>query len=282
MNCYLCSEQQFTGRKGSVRDAPQLRILECAACGLVFLDSSEHIRAGHYADSGMHGDELPAIDAWLRECASDDRRRFEALRDEIANRKLLDFGCGAGGFLRLAAEFAASASGIEPERRVQDHWRGRLRLLPELAAAERDFDLITAFHVVEHLPDPRATLAELAAHLKPGGRLVVEVPSSEDALLTLYDNDAFQRFTYWSQHLYLFNSANLRRLGEQAGLEVVAVRQVQRYPLANHLHWLSRGKPGGHQRWSFLRSAGLDEAYANALAALGRCDTLWAVFGQRA
>ena len=54
--------------------------------------------------------------------------------------------------------------------------------------------------------------------LAKNGRMVIEVPSSEDVLLTLYDAEAFQRFTYWSQHLYLFNAETLRRLAEQAGL----------------------------------------------------------------
>ena len=117
-------------------------------------------------------------------------------------------------------------------------------------------------------------LKELATRLKDRGRLVIEVPSSEDALLTLYENDAFQRFTYWSQHLFLFNAETLRRLATQAGLRVVSIQQFQRYPLSNHLHWLSRNRPGGHQHWSFLDTPALTEAYAASLAAVGKCDTL--------
>jgi hypothetical protein len=117
--------------------------------------------------------------------------------------------------------------------------------------------VITAFHVIEQLPDPREMVRALAARLKDGGRLVIEVPSSEDALLTLYENDAFQRFTYWSQQLFLFNTETLRRLAEQAGLRVVSIQQFQRYPLSNHLHWLSRDRPGGHQHWSFLDTPGV-------------------------
>ena len=104
--------------------------------------------------------------------------------------------------------------------------------------------------------------------------MIIEVPSSEDALLTLFDCDAFQRFTYWSQHLFLFNAETLRQLASQAGLKVIAMQQYQRYPLSNHLHWLSQGNPGGHQKWSFLNSPILAEAYANTLAAIGKCDTL--------
>ena len=117
-------------------------------------------------------------------------------------------------------------------------------------------------------------LANLVRLLKPNGRMIIEVPSSEDALLTLYDCDAFQRFTYWSQHLFLFNSTTLGILARQAGLRVVAVQHYQRYPLSNHLHWLSQGKPGGHQRWAFLDAPEMASAYANTLAALGKTDTL--------
>ena len=104
--------------------------------------------------------------------------------------------------------------------------------------------------------------------------MVIEVPSSEDALLTLYDNDAFQHFTYWSQHLFLFNAETLRLLATKAGLRVVSIQQFQRYPLSNHLHWLSRSLPGGHQNWSFLDTPALTESYAASLAAVGKCDTL--------
>lgn len=127
---------------------------------------------------------------------------------------------------------------------------------------------------MEHLQDPRTMLVSLAALLKPNGRIIVEVPSANDALLTLYDCDAFQRFTYWSQHLYLFNTSTLEMLARQSGLSVVAVQHYQRYPLSNHMHWLSQGKPGGHQLWAFMDTPELANAYANALAALGKTDTL--------
>jgi 2-polyprenyl-3-methyl-5-hydroxy-6-metoxy-1,4-benzoquinol methylase len=134
--------------------------------------------------------------------------------------------------------------------------------------------LITAFHVIEHLSDPLGTLKSLAEKLCASGRMVIEVPNSEDALLTLYDCDAFQHFSYWSQHLFLFNAATLEILASQAGLKVKAIQHIQRYPLSNHLHWLSKGKPGGHQSWAFLDSPEMARAYANSLASLGKTDTL--------
>lgn len=274
MPCYLCNHPDYRVRKGGVRDDLSLRIHECTNCGLVTLSSLRHIQAGHYEDSGMHGDDLPTIEAWLRDTEQDDQRRFEMLKATLVNRKVLDFGCGAAGFVRKVHSLTAEVAGVEPEHRVREYWGDTIALYASLEDAGAQYDLITAFHVVEHLPDPSSMLKELATRLKDRGRLVIEVPSSDDALLTLYDSDAFQRFTYWSQHLFLFNAETLRRLAVQAGLRVVSIQQFQRYPLSNHLHWLSRHQPGGHQHWSFLDTPALIEAYAASLAAVGKCDTL--------
>jgi len=278
MVCYLCNHPDFSVRKGAVRDNSSLQIIECTNCGLVMLSSHQHIQAGHYEDSGMHGDAVPSIETWLRDTEQDDHRRFEMLKSALVNRRVLDFGCGAAGFVRKVQSLTAEVAGVEPERRVREYWGDSITLYGGLEDVGGGYDLITAFHVFEHLPDPRRLLTELATRLKDQGRLVIEVPSSDDALLVLYENDAFQRFTYWSQHLFLFNPETLRRLASQAGLRVVSIQQFQRYPLSNHLHWLSRNRPGGHQYWSFLDSPELTNAYANALAAIGKCDTLIAQF----
>ena len=146
-----------------------------------------------------------------------------------------------------------------------------------MESAGEGYDLISAFHVIEHLPDPKEILKSLASMLAKNGRIVIEVPSSEDALLTLYESEDFQNFTYWSQHLFLFNPETLRQLAVQAGLRVVSIQQYQRYSLSNHLYWLSQGKPGGHKQWSFLDTPALNEAYKSSLASIGKCDTILAI-----
>jgi 2-polyprenyl-3-methyl-5-hydroxy-6-metoxy-1,4-benzoquinol methylase len=243
---------------------------------LVTLSASDHITDGFYEKSGMHGAKPTPMEVWLKDTEWDDQRRFEMIKAMLPNKRLLDFGCGAGGFLQRAQSLSADVMGIELEARVKEYWHGKLNIVSNVASATGDFDLITAFHVVEHLPDPRAMLGTLAKLLQPRGRIVVEVPNAEDALLTLYDCTAFQCFTYWSQHLFLFNSTTLEMLARQVGLKVVAVQHYQRYPLSNHLHWLSKGQPGGHQHWAFLDSPEMSRAYASTLAAVGKTDTLLA------
>jgi SAM-dependent methyltransferase len=276
-NCYLCGFGDLGRRNGQVRDNPSIGILECFNCGLVQLEGRDHITAEFYENSGMHGDTPKPILEWLKETDWDDQRRFDQLKSILPNKRILDFGSGAGGFLLKAKALAAEVIGVELENRVRNFWEGNLKILDSIEAAGsvgEGYDLITAFHVIEHLSDPRSVLTSLASLLKPNGRMVVEVPNASDALLTLYDCIAFQRFTYWSQHLYLFTANTLEQLIKRAGLTLISIQNYQRYSLSNHLYWLSRGSPGGHQKWSFLDSKELQTAYAQSLANVGKTDTL--------
>ncbi len=101
--------------------------------------------------------------------------------------------------------------------------------------------------------------------------MIIEVPNSNDVLLTLYENEPFQNFTYWSQHLFLFNKKTMTELIKQAGLQLNWIKHVQRYPLSNHLYWLAKGKPGGHQVWDVIN---VDKEYENQLSDMGKTDTI--------
>lgn len=272
--CYLCGSSRSRQRPGIVRDMTELKVLECLDCGLVFLSSMEHIKASFYEDSGMHI-QAPDIQTWLRTAANDDQRRFRQFNRCMENKAILDFGCGAGGFLLQARQVASRACGIEVEARLVPHFREQgLEVYTSLGQVDGLFDLITLFHVLEHFADPCSLLLQLADKLKPGGRIIVEVPNANDALLTLYQCEPFSRFTYWSCHLYLFNAATLTRLAEKCGLTVNYLQHIQRYSPANHLHWLAKGQPGGHVNWHFLDSDELSAAYGKTLSDKGISDTL--------
>jgi SAM-dependent methyltransferase len=176
---------------------------------------------------------------------------------------------------------------VEPEVRLKRHYEDHgLTVFPKLShlppdIQEAGYDIITMFHVLEHIPDPRSLLGQLSTLLTKDGQLIVEVPSADDALLTLYHCAPFSHFTYWSCHLFLYTAKTLEMLFSQANLGINYIRQIQRYPLSNHLYWLATGKPGGHEKWHFLDSPELRAVYEKQLAAIGKCDTIIASVSRR-
>ncbi len=279
MKCQLCDGENIEPVPGKVRDRPEIPILRCVSCGLVFLGSFSHVHESFY-DTDYTAENHAEHDwsAFLNDCRQDDERRFGQLQPLIANRNFMDVGCGAGGVLLLAREHSKKALGVEPQSRwravLTDAGVSTLASLADVPDASQD--VISLFHVLEHIPDPVPFLRELVSKSAPGGRILIEVPNADDALLSLYRNKAFSEFTYWSPHLFLYNPATLARLLEKAGLARgrFTISQFQRYPLSNHLMWLAENRPGGHAAWSFLDSPALSDAYAAALASQGRCDTL--------
>ena len=188
------------------------------------------------------------------------------------------FGCGNGGYLLRAKFVADEVCGVELEATVRD------ALLEEGISCHATIeeiatvDVVTMFHVLEHIEHPIPLLREIAGHLSAGGQIIVEVPNADDALLSLYGCNSFADFTYWKCHIYLYSMDTLRQLAYKAELQIRFMRQIQRYPLSNHLYWLSKGKSGGHFAWSFLDDAGINEQYGSLLARLGIADTIIAGF----
>ena len=276
-SCYLCGSPERIKRKGVVRDKPELDIFECKSCGLVYLSSHDHIGNIFYSESGMHSGNAD-VDSWLVEGRADDLRRAAMLENRVSGKTVLDFGAGAGGFVEQIRKNTKKICVIEPDQSVKKRYKlldiHQMSGLDELNE-EDEFEFITAFHVIEHLVNPVETLEKLRRHLKKGvGRLCIEVPNSNDALLTIFDSEAFSKFTYWSPHLFLYNEHTIRKLAKKAGFSVQYVKHIQRYPLSNHLYWMARGKPGGHKVWNFLASEQLESSYEAVLASVGATDTI--------
>ena len=146
--------------------------------------------------------------------------------------------------------------------------------------AERGFDLVLHYYVMEHLADPVAFLKSLIAMLKPGGRIVFEVPNANDALTVLYQIPAYERFIWVVSHRWYFTEKSLALAIEKAGGRA-EIRLDQRYDLSNHLIWARDGRPGGAGRFTKVLGQELEDGYRQALIKARICDTLIGVVAAR-
>jgi SAM-dependent methyltransferase len=207
-------------------------------------------------------------------------RRLKYLQPNIpAAASLLEVGCSSGFMLWPYHEKGHSCVGIEPsgffstyvqERGIKVY--GSLENLQEEAPGQK-FDIITHFFVLEHIAQPKEFLQTQLALLNKGGKIIFEIPNVADALYSIYDVPAFERF-YWSvAHPWYFSERSLRFLLDQLGEQYEIVLD-QRYDLSNHMTWARDGKPGGMGKYTAKLGEEMEEAYKNSLIKSGYCDTL--------
>lgn len=207
-------------------------------------------------------------------------RRFEKIASQFGEKgRVLELGAADAAFLNHVARERpgwelASVEVDRNTRAARDVLSGLVQYdtLEAAVASGARFDRVCAFHVLEHVLEPAPFLADCARCLAPGGRVIFEVPSIDDPLLSLYGCEAYEAFYFQRQHPYVYSAASLGRLLVENGFAIAATIHHQRYGLENHLQWLTEGKPGGRERFRELFAAS-EAGYLADLERGGRADT---------
>jgi len=194
----------------------------CEDCGLVFQsprmtpDELDDFYAREYRQV-YQGEEGPTNKDLLVQ-----NGRADSLVEMLSNNKVnptsyLDIGCSSGILLqRFREHFACDVIGVEPGDAYRNYAQKQgLTVYADITdSQESDFDLISMAHVLEHLPDPVAYLADLRKdYLTPSGWLLIEVPN-------LYSHDSFE-----IAHMTSFSEHSLRQVLNKAGFQVVALKK---------------------------------------------------------
>jgi SAM-dependent methyltransferase len=211
-------------------------------------------------------------------------RRMVYLRPAIPDSgRILEFGCSSGFMLYPLRNNGYHCVGIEPSGVFSEFVRSNgipcFDSIDALKSENSDdgmFDVIMHFFVLEHISNPVNFLKQQLALLKPGGKLIFEIPNVADPLLTLYKIDAFNDF-YWSvAHHWYFSETSLRYLLDQIAVDY-SILLDQRYDLSNHMIWARDSRPGGMGAFSAVSGGELEQIYKNNLIKSGHCDTLVAI-----
>jgi 2-polyprenyl-3-methyl-5-hydroxy-6-metoxy-1,4-benzoquinol methylase len=142
--------------------------------------------------------------------------------------KLLDYGCGTGEFLNQAKIEGWNVSGCEPNKKASNLASQKIseKIFSELddLDSNQSFDVITLFHVLEHVHKLRKTVKSLLKLLKPDGYLVIAIPNPES-----YDAKKYgDTWAGWDvpRHLYHFNSDAMKSFQEVFNLELVDLKKM--------------------------------------------------------
>lgn len=144
--------------------------------------------------------------------------------------RLLDVGCGTGGFLDLARRrHGVDCAGVEldPVLAARAADRGlRVATADFTEHPEETFDVVTMFQVLEHLPDPEAALARAFGLLRPGGALCVEVPVADCLARRLFGRYWFPLLPPYHRHLCTRRSLRLLAARAAPGSREAAATSV--------------------------------------------------------
>ncbi len=233
--CFLCGEADSyqTGITGIKVDGRSYDILFCKKCKIgrtdPFLDEKKI--KGIYSSAVYRDDDstrfFSPVEKILTLFRTGRRKRVE--RYSSAGR-ILDIGCGRADFLALMAARGWLATGLELDKRVLNQGKGskgidlRIGGLEDVKFPEAHFNVITFWHVFEHLRNPLWALKECSRILKQGGLLVVAVPNARSFQARIAGGRWFHLDPPY--HLYHYSDDNLRRLLENAGFDVVSVNHL--------------------------------------------------------
>jgi SAM-dependent methyltransferase len=205
-------------------DTYELR--ECRQCSFVWLDNMPALEemAYHYG-ADYHRAVTASGETKLL-------KRWRPTRDKVLKMgrgdALLDVGCSSGGFLRTLQGGPWKLHGLEispDEARKAEETSGAEVFVGTVLDAPfvpQRFDVITAFHFLEHAHKLKEVVGRMWEWLKPGGIIYIQVPNIEG-----FEAHIFKSYWYGLElprHLWHFSPASLRELFLPAGFEEVFVR----------------------------------------------------------
>jgi 2-polyprenyl-3-methyl-5-hydroxy-6-metoxy-1,4-benzoquinol methylase len=238
-NCPVCGSIRndlFMSGKDYFLTQESFTIVKCADCGFRFTNPRPKAEElGRYYESTeyiSHSDTRKGLFAWVYQQIRKYTlmRKLSMISSFQKKGKILDIGCATGQFLHFMKESGWETTGIEPDEKT------RKRAISEYSLQVFDedqldnfikssFDVITLWHVLEHVSDLNNRIVQMKDILHPLGVVIVAVPNCESW-------DAKKYGTFWAgydlpRHLYHFTRSDVKLLFEKHGFSIETIRPMR-------------------------------------------------------
>ncbi|MEW2920636.1 class I SAM-dependent methyltransferase [Muricauda sp. ANG21] len=155
------------------------------------------------------------------------KNKLQLIDNQKVNAKsILDIGAGTGDFLATAQKAGYTVTGVEPNAKARALGKQKgVELLSDLGELnEKQFEVITLWHVLEHLPDLEHQIRTIISKLTNEGSLIIAVPNFKSF-------DANYYGTHWAgydvpRHLWHFSKTAITKLFQQHDMEVISIRPM--------------------------------------------------------
>lgn len=205
-------------------------LLSCEKCQTLLTspvpDENEIITYYKSNSYVSHGESVnPIFDKTYKYIQSRNLKYKQRLIEKYTlGKRLLDYGCGAGSFLAHMNEKGWSTIGVEPDDKARQLAINKGLNITDLNSINSTFDIITLFHVLEHVHSLNDTLEKIISLLDKNGVLMLALPNHQSLDATHYQE-------YWAgydvpRHLYHFSQKSIFTLSKKFGLNIVATHPL--------------------------------------------------------
>lgn len=145
----------------------------------------------------------------------------------VSQPQILDYGCGTGNFLSSCQKAGFGITGVEPSPIARENSDEKIRsqIKPSLDLLTGEtYDIITLWHVLEHLDKPIETIAQLLARLNPNGTIFIAVPNCKSEDANIYKE-------FWAaydvpRHYWHFSQENMSMLANKFSLDIIETKAM--------------------------------------------------------
>lgn len=210
-------------------------IVECPCCGLRFTQPRPcpDVIGKYYQSEAYYSHQenkkgfVPRVYEFVK--AFNIKNKAKIAIGGLPVGKLLDIGCGVGDFLVYVQKQGWDVHGVEPSDAAKKIAETRLGLLPKSPSEyccfeDHSFDVITMWHVLEHIDDLHFQTSEIVRLLKPGGRLVIALPNFQSFDCQHYKD----KWAAWDvpRHLNHFAPDTLRAIINSVGFQNIDTQKL--------------------------------------------------------
>ena len=198
---------------------------------------------------------------WVKQYQLGQKRR-RMYRFSSKTSTVLDVGTGTGEWPLFLKTYGHKVVGLETSTLAREKAEAKgVEIVSNWDALQgQSFDVITLWHVLEHLPVPSEAMSKLYAHLQPGGHLYIAVPNFKS-----WDAKAYGE--YWAaydvpRHLWHFSSSAISKLGKEQGLKL-----IKKWPMWFDVFYVALLSESYKPKFSLIRASWI--AFRSTLSALG-------------
>jgi 2-polyprenyl-3-methyl-5-hydroxy-6-metoxy-1,4-benzoquinol methylase len=232
--CPLCnnkSHENYIICKDYTASQESFAITKCASCDFLFTNPRPDKKsipryyksADYISHSNAGNSPINILYKIIRKFTL--RSKLKLLERLSESKTLLDYGCGTGALLQSAKSKKWKVVGIEPNQQARSLAKKSVGksvyLKIELLNKSETFDIISLWHVLEHVHDLNKTVKQLKSHLTKKGSLLIALPNHKSLDQKIYQ-DCWAAYDV-PRHLYHFNPLTIKLLANKHDLKITEI-----------------------------------------------------------